>query len=120
MRVFINPGELLAGLAIVLTATLSIRAVAGEQPRAPILIPNVQEPEEMRVAPFPKNNTVLTPADRMLGEAITNGKNAQAMLPALNRVIASYPEHAPAYVMRLGALCEGSDKDAVLRTSITH
>jgi tetratricopeptide (TPR) repeat protein len=115
MRVFISSGELLAGLAIVLTATFSIRAVADEQPRAPILIPNVQEPEEMRVAPLPKTNTVLTPADRMLGEAITNGKNdVQAMLPAINRVIASYPEYAAAYIMRLGALCGGSDKDAVL------
>jgi tetratricopeptide (TPR) repeat protein len=93
---------------------LSTRAVAAEQPRAPILIPNVQEPEEMRVAPLPKNNTVLTPADRMLGEAISNGKNVQEILPALNRIIASYPEYAPAYVMRLAPLCEGSDKDAVL------
>jgi tetratricopeptide (TPR) repeat protein len=95
---------------------LSTRAAADEQPRAPILIPNVQEPEEMRVAPFPAHNAVLTPADRMLGEAIeAKGKNdPNGMLPALNRVIASYPEYAPAYVMRLGALCERSDKDAVL------
>jgi tetratricopeptide (TPR) repeat protein len=106
--------KLLVGIAIVLTATPSIQAAAAEQPRAPILIPNVSEPEEMRVAPFPLNNTVLTPADRMLGEAITNGKNVQAMLPALNRIIALYPEYAPTYVMRLGALCEGSDKDAVV------
>jgi hypothetical protein len=61
--------KLLAGIAIVLSATLSIRAVAVEQPRTPILIPNIQEPEEMRVAPFPMRNTVSTPADRMLGEA---------------------------------------------------
>jgi hypothetical protein len=106
--------KLFAGIAIAFTA-LNTSAVADDQPRTPILIPNVQEPEEMRVAPFPMNNNVLTPADRMLGEAITNGKNdAHAMLPALNRVIASYPEYAPAYVMRLGALCEGSDKDVVL------
>ena len=43
--------KLLAGIAV--TATLSGRAVAVEQPRTPILIPNIQEPEEMRVAPFP-------------------------------------------------------------------
>jgi tetratricopeptide (TPR) repeat protein len=104
--------KLLIGVAMVLAATLPIRAA--EQPRAPILIPNVQEPEEMRVAPFPKSDTVLTPADRMLGEAIPAKNDVNAMLPALNHVIASYPEYAPAYVMRLGALCEGSDKDAVL------
>jgi tetratricopeptide (TPR) repeat protein len=105
----------LAGLAIVLTATLSIRAIAGEQPRAPILIQNVQEPEEMRVAPFPVSNAILTPADRMLGEAIkANSNDFQAMLPTINRVIASYPEYATGYVFRLGVLCGGSDKDAIL------
>jgi tetratricopeptide (TPR) repeat protein len=41
--------------AVVLTATLAI---------------SVQEPEEMRVTPFPMRNTVSTPADRRLGEAI--------------------------------------------------
>jgi tetratricopeptide (TPR) repeat protein len=63
----------LAGTAIVLTATLS-NAIAVEQPRTPILIPNIQEPEEMRVAPFPTHNIVSTPADRTLGEAIEAGQ----------------------------------------------
>jgi tetratricopeptide (TPR) repeat protein len=36
------------------------------------------------------------------------------MLPAINRVIAAYPEYAAAYVFRLGVLCDGNDKDAVL------
>jgi len=63
----------LAGIAIVLTATLS-NAVAVEQPRTPILIPNIQEPEEMRVAPFPMHNIVSTRADRTLGEAIEAGQ----------------------------------------------
>src|SRR6516164_229223 len=62
----------LAGIAIVLTATLS--AVAVEQPRTPILIPNIQEPEEMRVAPFPMRNIVPARDDRMLGEAIEAGR----------------------------------------------
>jgi tetratricopeptide (TPR) repeat protein len=66
--------SLLAGIAIVLTATLSIRAVAVEQPGAPVLIPNIQEPEEMRVAPFPMRNIVSTPADRMLEETIQAGQ----------------------------------------------
>src|SRR5215469_1087925 len=64
--------KLLAGVAIVLTTTLSIRAV--EQPRTPILIPNIQEPEEMRVAPFPTRNIVSTPADRVLEETIQAGQ----------------------------------------------
>ena len=65
--------QLLTGIAIVLTATLS-NAVAVEQPRTSILIPNIQEPEEMRVAPFPMRNIVSTPADRTLEEAIQAGQ----------------------------------------------
>src|SRR6516162_10442812 len=65
--------QLLTGIAIVLTATLS-NAVAVEQPRTSILIPNIQEPEEMRVAPFPMRNLVPAPDDRMLGEAIEAGR----------------------------------------------
>jgi len=61
--------KLLAGIAIVVTATLSGRAVAVEQPRTPILIPNIQEPEEMRVAPFPMR-VVSTSGDRVLEETI--------------------------------------------------
>jgi tetratricopeptide (TPR) repeat protein len=73
--------KLLAGIAIVWTATLSGRAAAVEQPRAPILIPNIQEPEEMRVAPFSMRNTVPTPADGMLEEAI---QAAQAKMLSLS------------------------------------
>src|SRR5262249_26341319 len=108
----LKPLAVFTGIAIVLTATLNTRAA--EQPRAPILIPNIQEPEEMRVPPFPTSNVELTPADRMLGEAIQAKNDVHAMLPAINRVIASYPEYAAAYVIRLGALCEGNDKDAIL------
>jgi tetratricopeptide (TPR) repeat protein len=63
--------KLLAGIAIALTATLSIRAVAVGQPRTPILIPNIEEPEEMRVAPFPMRST---PADPVLEETIQAGQ----------------------------------------------
>ena len=65
--------KVLAGIATALTATLSIPAVAVEQPRT-ILIPNIQEPEEMRVAPFPMRNIVSTPADRVLEETIQAGQ----------------------------------------------
>ena len=66
--------QLLAGIAIGLTATVSIPAVAIEQPRPPILIPNIEEPEEMRVAPFPMRDIVSTPADRVLEETIQAGQ----------------------------------------------
>ena len=71
--------KLLAGIAVFLTATLSSHAVAVEQPRTPILIPNIQEPEEMRVAPI--RNTVPTAADRALEEKIQSG---QAKMRALS------------------------------------
>ena len=71
--------QVLAGIAIVLTATLS-NAVAVEQPRTPILIPNIQEPEEMRVAPFPMRDIVSTPADRVLEETIQAGQGKMLSL----------------------------------------
>jgi tetratricopeptide (TPR) repeat protein len=64
--------KLLVGFAIIVT--LSICAVADEQARTAILILNIQEPEEMRVAPFPMRNTVSTPADHMLEETIQAGQ----------------------------------------------
>jgi hypothetical protein len=73
--------KLLVGMALVLTATPSSRAVAVEQSRTPILIPNIQEPQEMRAAPFPVRNTVPTAADRALEERILAG---QAKMRALS------------------------------------
>jgi hypothetical protein len=66
--------KLFVGVAIVLTATLSIRAVAVEQPRTPILIPNIREPEEMRVVPFPMRNLVSTPSDLGFEQTIQAGQ----------------------------------------------
>src|SRR6516162_7959049 len=71
--------QLLTGIAIVLTATLS-NAVAVEQPRIPILIPNIEEPEEMRVAPFPMRDIVSTPADRVFEETIQAGQGKMLSL----------------------------------------
>lgn len=114
-RASLRPLAVFTSVAVVLTATLSIRVVADEQSSAPILIPNVQEPDEMRIAPLPMRNAGLMPAARMLEEAIqANKSDAHAMLPAINGIIASYPEYGPAYIMRLHALCEGSDKDEIL------
>ena len=73
--------RLLAGIAMALTATPISHAVAAEQSRTPILIPNIQEPQEMRVAPFPVRNTVPTAADRALEEKILAG---QAKMRALS------------------------------------
>jgi tetratricopeptide (TPR) repeat protein len=66
--------KLLAGIAMILTATLSMRAVAVEQPRTPIPIPNIQEPEEMRVAPFPMRSLISTPADLAFEDTIQAGQ----------------------------------------------
>jgi Tfp pilus assembly protein PilF len=71
---------LVPGIAMVLTATLSSRAVAGEQSRTPILIPNIQEPEELRVAPFPMCNTAGTAANRALEEKIQAGQTKMRAL----------------------------------------
>jgi tetratricopeptide (TPR) repeat protein len=62
----------LAGIALILTATLSSHAVPAEQPRTPILIPNIQEPEEMRLGPM--RNTVPTAVNRALEEKIQSGQ----------------------------------------------
>jgi len=71
----------LAAVAMVLTATPIRHAVVAEQPRTPILIPNIQEPQEMRVAPFPVRNTAPTAADSAVEEKILAG---QAKIRALS------------------------------------
>src|SRR5215469_12211049 len=76
--------KLLVGIAMVLTATLSIGAVA--QLRTPILIPNVQEPEEMLVAPFPMGDIVSPPAHRMLEEAVQAGRAKMLALSAYEAI----------------------------------
>jgi tetratricopeptide (TPR) repeat protein len=68
-----------------LTATLSIPAVAAEQPRT-ILIPNIQEPEEMLVAPFPMGDIVSTSAHRMLEEAVQAGRAKMLALSAYEAI----------------------------------
>ena len=83
--------------------------------RGPILIPGVQEPEEMQVEPISVETP--TPPERMLGEAMQqagNNSNPAALQPALNRILAKYPDYSDGYVMRLGSLCEGNDRVAIL------
>ncbi|MGD0945867.1 MAG: surface-adhesin E family protein [Candidatus Binatia bacterium] len=81
----------------------------------PILIPGIQEPEEMRVEPIPVE--VPTEPDRMLGEAmeqVGNSKSPAALLPALDRILAKYPDYSDGYLLRLVSLCEGNDRAAIL------
>lgn len=97
------------------TCTTPVQAEAGQNHREPILISGVQEPDEMRVEPFPLTNFVPTAAEQLLADAmksVGNNKPA-ALLPALNQILAKYPDFSDGYVMRLGALCEGNDLVAI-------
>jgi len=69
----------------------------------------------MRIEPFPLY--APTEPERMLGEAMkeTRGNSdPNALLPALNRILAKYPDYADGYVMRLGSLCTEKDHAAIL------
>jgi hypothetical protein len=102
-------------LIIICCAGLSNCLIAAKAMAAPILIPGVKEPDEMRVEPFPK--PILTAPERMLGEALKNSTDPTALLPALNQILAQYPEFSDGYLMRLGALCKGGDPVPLSRTS---
>ncbi|HCC55917.1 MAG TPA: hypothetical protein DEQ47_01400, partial [Solibacterales bacterium] len=88
---------------------------ANDPHSAPILIPGIQEPEEMRAEPIPA--AVLTPPERMLGDAMQQAGNKgepAALRPALDRILAKFPDYSDGYVMRLGSLCDGTDRAAIL------
>jgi tetratricopeptide (TPR) repeat protein len=93
------------------TGLLSAHSMA-----APISIAGVQEPEEMRVEPFPTNKPDLSPPERLLGEALQNsdkGKPASLLSP-LNRILEQYPDFSDGYIMRAFTLCEpGNDRAAI-------
>jgi tetratricopeptide (TPR) repeat protein len=100
----------------VLINLLAAQCLAEEQRRAPILIVGVQEPEEMRVEPLPTNKLDLTAPERMLGEALQNSDNSKpaTLLPALNRILAQYPDFSDGHIMRAFALCDsGNDRSAI-------
>jgi hypothetical protein len=99
------------------TGALPVQTIAAEeQRREPILIPGIQEPEEMRVEPFPVNNVVLTAPELMLGEAMENFDKSDlaALLPALNQILAKYPDFSDGHIMRAAVLCEGNDRVAIM------
>jgi tetratricopeptide (TPR) repeat protein len=125
MRINIKRTLVATGIAVVggLIALFAYRtqvnhtqsAAAVERHSAPILIPGIQEPAEMRVEPIPV--AVLTPPEQMLGEAmqqVGNKGGPAALLPALDRILAKYPDYSDGYVMRLGSLCDGGDRTAIL------
>jgi hypothetical protein len=112
MRINIKPtlGATSIAVALGLVALFAYRAqvndtqsaTASERHSAPILIPGIVEPAEMRVEPNPV--AVLTPPERMVGEAmqqVGNNGGPAALLPALDRILAKYPNYSDGYVMRL-------------------
>jgi tetratricopeptide (TPR) repeat protein len=112
------------GFLLVLRPALVAGAVMGgavgiaaeDQRREPILIPGVQEPEEMRVKPFPTTKADLTASERMLGEALQKSDKSQpaALVTALNQILAKYPDFSDGYLMRAFALCDpGNDRTAI-------
>ena len=100
-----------------ITAVLPVRTVAAEGQLGPILTLGVQEPDEMRVAPLPSSKLIdLTAPERMLGEALQNSDQSKpaTLLPALNRILAQYPDFSDGYIMRAFALCDsGNDRAAI-------
>jgi tetratricopeptide (TPR) repeat protein len=109
--------SLIIGIIAVWTGALPVQTIAAEeQRREPILIPGIQEPEEMRVEPFPVNNVVLTAPELMLGEAMENFDKSDlaALLPALNQILAKYPDFSDGHIMRAAVLCEGNDRVAIM------
>jgi tetratricopeptide (TPR) repeat protein len=101
---------LLIGLTTALKGPITVQAIA-----APILISGVQEPEEMRVEPFP--TTVPTEPVRMLAEATQKfGKmDTATLLPALNRILAKFPDFSDGYTARATLLfCELGDTASAL------
>jgi hypothetical protein len=82
----------------------------------PILIPGVQEPEEMRVPPVSMGGSELTPPERELADATKNFSkvNDPNALPAINQILSKFPDFADGYLFRLGFLCDGNDRQAAL------
>jgi tetratricopeptide (TPR) repeat protein len=88
---------------------------------APILIPGIKEPPELRVEPFTPKKTELSAPDRMMGEIIKtlNAKNLALSLPALNQLLAQYPDYADGYTFRVGALCEAANDTNAISSDLT-
>lgn len=86
------------------------------QHRKPILIPGIQEPDELRVEPLAASPKLTAPA-QMLADAMKGSgdkDDPNTFLHALNRVIAKYPDYPDTYLIRLGELCKGNDRAAAM------
>src|SRR5262249_14799791 len=107
---------LLLGLIALQLQTTHAQTTAIEvQHRAPILVSGVKEPEEMRVGPRP--TTVPSDPEKMLAAETKSGakmSDPAVLLPALNRVLARFPDYTDGYAMRAGLLCSGNDRTAIL------
>jgi tetratricopeptide (TPR) repeat protein len=97
------------------TGLLSVQSIA-----APILVVGVQEPEEMKVDPFPTNKLDLSAPERMLGEALQalDKNKAASLLPALNRILEQYPDFSEGYIMRAFSLCDPGDDRAAITADL--
>ena len=87
-------------------------AISDDGHKAPILLPDIEEPAEMRVPSFP--TAQLRPEERALGEALEKVHDASELRAAIDPVLAQYPDYSDVYVMRLSSLCEGNDRKAIL------
>jgi tetratricopeptide (TPR) repeat protein len=86
-------------------------AAAQDQRSQVVSISGVQEPEEMRVEPIPFKKAEPTAAEQELAEATNNFSKIDdgTVSPALDRILAKYPEFADGYVFRLNGLCNRND-----------
>jgi hypothetical protein len=85
--------HLLAGVIAAVIWTVGTIA-AQEQGLQPVLIPDIQEPEEMRVEPLPSGRSDITAPERILAEALQKSDNSKpaTLLPALSQILAQYPD----------------------------
>jgi tetratricopeptide (TPR) repeat protein len=102
------------GLAAAFGSTLA-QTNTDPKHREPVLISGIQEPDEMRVEPFPVTTIALTAPQRMLADAMKNigTDKTPAMMLAVNQILAKFPDFAEGYVMRLATRCEGTDLAAI-------
>lgn len=95
--------------------TVHSSSMVADAPRSPITVQGVAEPEEMLVEPFPAY--APTEPEKMLGDAMKEARgnsDPNALLPALNRILGKYPDYSDGYAIRLGILCSGKDRPAIV------
>lgn len=98
------------GLATAFNAALA-QTSTDPKHREQILIPGIQEPDEMRIEPLPVGEVALTAPQRILADAMKNigSDKPAALMLAVNQILTKFPDFADGYVMRLAARCDGTD-----------